>query len=208
MAEDRQVDTEFQETTQRLTQAELDARRASRRASQQRRRRNSVFQYIAILFMAAFVLLLYTFMMERRQSQQQIDDLKQSASTVQTLQGLMEENASLQAKVSELETLLEAEQSAAREFEINLETAADGLAHTENVLAWTTEAMTWFWELNDAYVRGRLTQCRELITQMESQETNPPAGSLAEYLPKENVTGTDHSAPYDRYQEIRSRIIK
>ena len=42
MDEERQGTPEFQETTQRLTQAELDARRASRRASQQRRRRNSV----------------------------------------------------------------------------------------------------------------------------------------------------------------------
>ena len=107
MAENRQTAPNSSETTQRLTQAELDARRASRKASQQRRRRNSVFQYIAILFMAAFVLLLYTFMMERRQSQQQINDLKQSASTVQTLQGLMDENSQLKEDVSQLNDQIE-----------------------------------------------------------------------------------------------------
>ena len=74
---------------------------------QQRRKRNSVFRYIAILFAAAFVLLLYTFMLERRESQQQIDDLKQSASAYQTLQGLMSSNDQLKTQVSELEAQLQ-----------------------------------------------------------------------------------------------------
>ena len=178
-----------------------------RRKTQQRRRRNSVFQYIAVLFMAAFVLLLFTFMMERRQSQQQIDDLKQSASTVQTLQGLMKENDELKARVQELEKEVELHKQAAQSFETSLDGLTDAHAHLENVHEWTIEAMTWFWELSDSSVRGRLNQCRAIIAIMESPETNPAAGPLVDYLPKENVTGTDHLSPADRYADIRNRVI-
>lgn len=181
---------------------------ARRRRAQQRKRRNSVFQYIAVLFMAAFVLLLFTFMMERRQSRQQIDDLKQSASAVQTLQGLMDENSVLQAKVTELEQELAKQKAAANEFEVSLDGVTDALAHTENVLEWTTQAMDYFWQINDAYVRGRTKLCRDLISQIESPDTTPEAGPLMEYLPKENSTGTDRFSPYDRYMEIRNKVIK
>lgn len=174
-----------------------EERQRARRASQQRRRRNSVFQYIAILFMAAFVLLLFTFMMERRQSQQQIDDLKQSASTVQTLQGLMEENDRLKVEVSELESQLKGvkdQLAAAREGHAEAETRLQ--AEEKSV-----QAMHWFWQLNDAFVRGRTTLCRTLIAAMEEAQ-------LQDALPKENITGTDRFSPYDRYQEIRGRVIK
>lgn len=181
---------------------------AKRKRGQQRKRRNSVFQYIAIMFMAAFVLLLFTFMMERRQSQQQIDDLKQSASAVQTLQGLMDENSALQTRVAELEEELTRQKAAADEFEKSLDGVTDTLSHTENVLNWTTQAMDYFWQINDAYVRGRTKLCRDLIAQLESPDTTPEAGPLMEYLPKENSTGTDRYSPYDRYMEIRGKVIK
>ena len=170
-------------------------RRTSR--SQQRRRRNSVFQYIAILFIAAFVLLLYTFMMERRQSQQQIDDLKQSASTVQTLHGLMEQNEQLKDQAEALKNQIDALQS-------QLSTSKREKADLNTMLEdekKTTEAMTWFWQLNDIYVRGRLRDCREMIAAMEE-------AGVVEYLPKENTTGQDFLSPADRYQEIHNRVIK
>lgn len=196
MAENRQTDPGFQETSQRLTQAELDARRASRRASQQRRRRNSVFQYIAILFMAAFVLLLYTFMMERRQSQQQIDDLKQSASTVQTLQGLMDENNQLKDDVNRLSDQIEElnrQLDAVQEEKAGIETRAQ---ESEKVV----EAMSWFWQLSDASLRGNLNRCRTLIASME--EAGMPG-----CLPKESVIGEDSLSPADRYTQVYNRVM-
>ena len=174
-----------------------------RRKTQQRRRRNSVFQYIAVLFMAAFVLLLFTFMMEKRQSQQQIDDLKQSASAVQTLQGLMEENAALKAQVQNLEKEVELQKETAQELELLYDGLTDSYSNLENVHTWTTEAMDYFWQINEAYVRGKTTLCKQLITAMESA-----SGQLVENLPKENTTGTDRFSPYDRYMEIRGKVIK
>ena len=156
-----------------------------------------------MLFMAAFILLLYTFMMERRQSQQQIDDLKQSASAVQTLQGLMEENAALKAQVQNLEKEVELQKETAQELELLYDGLTDSYSNLENVHTWTTEAMDYFWQINEAYVRGKTTLCKQLITAMESA-----SGQLVENLPKENTTGTDRFSPYDRYMEIRGKVIK
>lgn len=174
--------------------SEPDARR---RKGQQRRRRNSVFQYIAIMFMAAFALLLITFLMERRQSQQQIDDLKQSVSSYQTLQGLMDDNDrlaedvdKLNDKIKELEAQLAAAQTQQTEVDSRLQAQEK-----------TVQAMHWFWQINDAYVRGRTALCRQLITSLEDAK-------LQDFLPKENTTGTDRFSPYDRYQEIRDRTVK
>lgn len=170
---------------------------ARRRRAQQRRRRNSVFQYIAILFVAAFLLLLFTFMMERRQSQQQIDDLKQSASAYQTLQGFIDENGQLKEEVSQLNSQISALKSqltAAQEERAGVETR---LQDTEKVV----QAMHWFWQINDASVRGRTALCRTLIASMEEAK-------LQDFLPKENITGTDRFSPYDRYMEIRGKVIK
>lgn len=169
---------------------------ARRRKAQQRRRRSSVFQYIAILFMAAFALLLITFLMERRQSQQQIDDLRQSVSAYQTLQGLIDENNQLKEdadklddQIRDLESQLAAAQTQKTELDAQLQ-ARDK----------TVEAMHWFWQLNEASARGRVALCRELIAAMEE-------AGLQEYLPRENITSTDRFSPYERYQEIYGLVI-
>jgi len=196
VAEEQHAGPETQEVTQRLTQAELDARRASRKASQQRRRRNSVFQYIAILFMAAFVLLLYTFMMERRQSKQQIDDLQQSVSTVQSLQNLYDENAQLKEETNNLQKQIDALNNQLAGAEEGQGLLQAQIEESEK----SVEAMTWFWQLNDAYVRGRLKQCRSLITSMEE-------AGLPSLLPRENTASEDFLSPADRYQEIYNRVM-
>lgn len=170
---------------------------ARRRKGQQRRRRSSVFQYIAILFMAAFVLLLITFLMERRQSQQQIDDLKQSVSAYQTLQGLIDENNQLKEDAGKLDDQLRELDDQLEELNAQL-TELDALVQGEEK---TIQAMHWFWQINEASARGRTALCRELITAMEEAK-------LQEYLPKENITGTDRFSPYERYEEIRGLVIR
>ena len=170
---------------------------ARRRRVQQRRKRNSVFRYIAFLFAAAFVLLLYTFMLERRQSQQQIDDLKQSNSAAQTLQGLIDENGQLKTETEQMKDQIKELQgllAAAEEEQGLLQAPIQGVQKTNM-------AMHWFWQINDASVRGKTKLCRELITALEETK-------LQDCLPKENITGTDRFSPYDRYMEIRGKVIK
>ena len=148
---------------------------------QQKRRQRSVFQYIAILFAAAFVLLFITYRMDRRQyelmqeqNEGQISDLQQTISAFQSLQGLQEENAALKEKVSELE---------------------ENNTQLQDTLSKTSSALDWFWQIDEAYVRGRYSLCRQLITSLVE-------AGLVEYLPKESVTDNGRFSPYDRYQEI------
>ena len=175
-------------------------RRLSR--GQQKRRERSVFQYITILFAAAFVLLLLTFMMEKRQyellqqqNEEQIDDLQQSVSAVQSLDNLYKANESLRQEVDGLEesiSTLEKELAAAQ-------TQIKSLAKDKETLSRQSQSMDWFWQINEAYVRGKFTLCRSLIDSLVS-------AGLTEYLPKESITANDRFSPYDRYQEIYEAV--
>ena len=162
---------------------------------QQKRRQKSVFQYIAILFGAAFVLLLFTFVMERRQYQllqeqneAQIDDLQQSVNAVQSLNSLYEENAALKEKTQELE---EENQDLQEQVDQLEQQVSDLSVQAEK----TSQAMDWFWQIDEAYVRGRYSLCRQLIESLEE-------ANLKEWLPKESITDNGRFSPYDRYQEI------
>lgn len=183
-----------QKRERRSPSSDQDARR---RKTQQQRRRNSVFRYIAIMFGAAFLLLLFTFMMERRQSQQEIDDLKQSASALQTLQGMIEENANLKNQVDQLEKQVGVLQSQASAAEQN-QTQLRGQLQTQEK---ATQAMDWFWQINEAYVRGRYSLCRSLIKSLEE-------AGLQDSLPKESITDNERFSPADRYAEIRGKVVK
>ena len=134
---------------------------------QQKRRQRSVFQYIAILFAAAFVLLFITYRMDRRQyelmqeqNEGQISDLQQTISAFQSLQGLQEENAALKEKVSELE-----EQAAQQESQ--MDELQQNNTQLQDTLSKTSSALDWFWQIDEAYVRGRYSLCRQLITSLE-----------------------------------------
>lgn len=170
-------------------------------------RQKSVFQYITILFAAAFVLLLYTFMMERRQNdilQQQFNDKlnqlqQQSVSAVQSLDNLYKENEKLKQSVDYLE-----EQVAQLEQE-KLKLDQD-LAAAQDTNQWqqrSAEAMDWFWQVDEAYVRGKYSLCRTLMRHLEDTGDGDP---LKNYLPQESATKNGRFSPYDRYEEIYNAL--
>ena len=159
-------------------------------------------RYITILFAAAFVLLLFTYLMERRQTealmqenQEQIADLQQSVSAVQSLKDLYAENEALRVEIAALETQIS-----------KLETDKNTLSgHITNVELSKTkaekglQAMDWFWQIDEAYVRGRNTLCRELIANLDN-------AGLTEYLPRQSITANERFSPYDRLAEIREKL--
>ena len=166
-------------------------------------RQKSVFQYITILFAAAFVLLLYTFMMERRQNdilQQQSNDKlnqlqQQSISAVQSLDNLYKENEELKQSVDYLQ-----EQVAQLEQE-KLKLDQD-LAAAQDTNQWqqrSAEAMDWFWQVDEAYVRGKYSLCRTLMRHLEDTGDGDP---LKNYLPQESATKNGRFSPDHRYEEI------
>ena len=176
-------------------------RRLARPSRSQRRRQSSVFRYIGVLFCAAFILLLFTFMMERRQYQrlqeENQDNKQQSVSATQTLNGILEENKQLKEQLEEQQGALEELQGRFARLEDDYTAAEQARVEQSR----TAEAMDWFWQINEAYVRGRYSKCRELISSLEG-------GGLEEYLPKESATNNDRFSPYDRYMEIRGKVIK
>lgn len=173
-------------------------RRVAGPSRSQRRRQSSVFQYIAVLFCAAFVLLLFTFMMERRQYQQlQEDNKQQSVSATQTLNGILEENQRLKEELAQSEVQ-------SKDLADQLAAARDRQAETEarvQAMEKTAQAMDWFWQIDEAFVRGRYALCRGLIASLEE-------GGLENYLSRESITDNDRFSPYDRYMEIRGKVIK
>lgn len=195
MSEEKQT-APSQQPENQAQDHDINQRRAR---SQQRRRQNSVFQYITILFAAAFVLLLFTFVMERRQhqllqqeNQEQIDNLQQSVTAVQSLQNLYNENEALREKVANLEQQLQTSAQDRQSEKTNLLQQAE---RQQKAL----DAMDWFWQINEAYVKGRYGLCRVLIQSLEED-------GLADYLPRESITDNERYSPYDRYQEIRGHV--
>jgi uncharacterized protein YoxC len=174
------------------------------RASQQRKRQRSVIFYIFILFAAAFVLLLLSFLMERRQNAENLDNLnqsmsglKESVSAMQSVQQLYEENAALKDQVQDLEDQL-------KDALNSIDGLTDTISNQEHTLEQTQVAMDYFWQIDEAYVRGRYTLCRSLIEVLEDNADGKTP--LKAYLPAESATDNDRFSPADRYQEIHDAL--
>lgn len=171
---------------------------------QQRRRQRSVFQYVTILFAAALVLLFYTFMMERRQfelkqeeDQANLSNLQQqSVSAVQRLEGLITENEQLKEQLEDQENQLKDLQNRLDQLEAEYSAAEQTIIAQSR----TAEAMDWFWQIDEAYVRGKYSLCRSLIQDM--------GDLLAGCLPEYSVTSNGRFSPAERYQEICEKVMK
>lgn len=178
------------------TQQTAAAAETSRPAVPDRKYQRSVIFYISILFVAAFLLLSMSLMMERRQHAENLDDLNQSltglkdsVSAMQSVQKLYEENTALLERVAELETQL-------KDAAAETDRLTQSLADQEKA----NQAMDWFWQIDEAYVRSRWVLARSLVQQMKD-------AGLESYLPQESFTDNGRFSPADRYQEICDRIF-
>ena len=155
-------------------------------------KRNSVLFYLVILFAAAFLLLLMSYFAQQRDR----DNLEQTSnSAVQTLTQILQERDQLKAENETLEAQLTDLERQLADAQSEAEGAQDAAAEAVREANLTAQAMDFFWQIDEAYVRGRYSLCRELIASLEN-------GRLTAYLPKESATDTDRFSPYDRYQEI------
>lgn len=168
--------------------------------------KRSVLTYMTILFLAAFVLLLLAYVMQQRTSVDAIDGLKDSVSAIQTAQEVYEENSALRTQIRELEDQLEqledqtedqlTSQSTAHQKTVDQLTQEIAALKQQTLdLEYSTQALDWFWQINEAYVRGRYATAKTLIENLQ-------ASGLTEYLPKNSITDNGRFSPYDRYQEI------
>lgn len=163
-------------------------------ASREKRQR-SVVHYVAILFAAAFLLMLLTYLMDRRQNEQVVDSLNQSVSglreslsSMQSVQDVYEDNQTLLKEVEDLETQVKALQEAQSELNSRLDQQTRA-----------GQAMDWFWQINEAYVKGQYSKARDLIQRLKD-------AGLDGALPQESVTDNGRFSPADRYQEIYNAL--
>ena len=154
------------------------------------KRQRSVVHYIAILFAAAFLLMLMAYLMDQRQNQA-MNDLNQSLTGLQdsltdqsSLQDIYEDNMELIQQVGQLEEQV-------KQLEEDKQSLTSQLSDQEKA----SQAMDWFWQIDEAYVLGRYSLCRSLIQELED-------AGLVDYLPKESVTDNGRFSPSGRYQEI------
>ena len=154
------------------------------------KRQRSVVHYIAILFAAAFLLMLMAYLMDQRQNQA-MNDLNQSLTGLQdsltdqsSLQDIYEDNMQLIQQVGQLEEQV-------KQLEEDKQSLTSQLSDQEKA----SQAMDWFWQIDEAYVLGRYSLCRSLIQELED-------AGLVDYLPKESVTDNGRFSPSGRYQEI------
>lgn len=155
------------------------------------KRQRSVVHYIAILFAAAFVLMLLTYLMDQRQNEAVVNSLNQSLTDLQTslsdrssLQDIYEDNLALIDQVDQLEDQV-----------AQLQQERDSLSAQLSSQEKTAQAMDWFWQIDEAYVLGRYSLCRELIQELQD-------AGLTSSLPQESITDNGRFSPAGRYQEI------
>ena len=167
------------------------------------KRQRSVVHYIAILFAAAFLLMLMAYLMDQRQNQA-MNDLNQSLTGLQdsitdqsSLQDIYEDNMQLIQQVGQLEDNMQLIQQVGqleeqvKQLEEDKQSLTSQLSDQEKA----SQAMDWFWQIDEAYVLGRYSLCRELIQEIQD-------AGLVDYLPKESITDNGRFSPSGRYQEI------
>ena len=154
------------------------------------KRQRSVVHYIAILFAAAFLLMMMAYLMDQRQNEamndlnQSLSGLQESLSDQNSLQDIYEDNMELIQQVGQLEEQV-------KQLEEDKQSLTSQLSDQEKA----SQAMDWFWQIDEAYVLGRYSLCRSLIQELED-------AGLVDYLPKESVTDNGRFSPSGRYQEI------
>ena len=170
---------------------------------QEKARQRSVIFYLSVMFTAAFLLLSLSLLMDRRQRAEDMDDLhqsltglKNSVSAMQSVEQLYENNAALKEEISILRQQLEVTKSLAAQQETALSDLTLKLERTQ-------QAMDYFWQIDEAFVRGRYSLCRELIAVLEDSSGGYV---LKEYLPAQSATNNDRFSPADRYLEIYGKV--
>ncbi len=157
------------------------------------RRKMSVFGYLSVLFAVAFLLLLVAYFQQKRMSSETADALKQSASAVQSIQAVMDENKTL----TEENTRLQSELEDLRAQVDRLSAAQQAQSQAEDQFTQQLSAMDYFWQIDEAYVLKRYDLCRQLIEEM---------GDLSDLLPDWKATENERFSPAARFREIRDAL--
>lgn len=147
-----------------------------------------VFRYMAILFAAAFLLLLLAFLMQNRASQETINDLTESVTSIHSMQNLVDANTALQEENKALMEALEDAKVTAEQNKEELSLAKRRLnaLHTLN-------------NIRALYNQGKYQEARDLIARSTLLEYD-----LEEY--STNFLSEEGRAIYDPLEAYRSLV--
>lgn len=143
-----------------------------------------VIIYIFILFIVAFSLMALSLLMHQRNNAEAIGQLKESIAAMKDAQ-------LAEMRAEELESQLEDAKAAYAQAILQAEAANDAQNNTAHILERTQEAMEWFWQLDEAYLRGDTDMCRDILAVMNQNDAAP----MHDYFPENGKTE-------ERYQEI------
>lgn len=180
--------------------SQQDENRPRSHPRRERRRRSPVMGYLAILFAVAFLLLLLAYFQQQRANSEATDALKESVSAVQSIQKLMDDNRALREENEALSEQVDKLDEQLQEALKSVETLTGRVSELENNAEQTAGAMDWFWQLDEAYVKGRYTLSRQIIQTLEDDTDGKTP--LKDYLPTESRTDNGRFSPAKRYKEI------
>lgn len=146
------------------------------RRKERKRRHMSVIGYLAILFAVAFLLLLLAYFQQQRANSEATDALKQSVSTMESIQNLINDNDQLRNQVADLQ-----DQMLQIKEKNTLATAQ--IAGQEQAL----QAMDWLREIQSLYEKQYYKACRAMISEFENTGLSPalPQDGLHTYGDKQ-----------------------
>lgn len=164
------------------------------------RRQSPILGYLLILFAAAFLLLLLAYFQQQRVAQassETIDVLKQSASAVESIQNLIDENAELRERVEALEKQAAELEAQCDDYQ-DLFRSADAEAAQ---LSQQTEAYRLLFRIDRLYRAQRFQDAAELIKELEA------LASPSSLLSGVSLSGeAAEITPLGRYEQIRKQL--
>ena len=145
-----------------------------------------VVVYIMILFIAAFLLMAWSFASHQRSNTEALGRLQSSVGVMQEVQDLQEQVIQLQEELAEVKEQYD-------NMEDQWHSANDALNNSSYILQQTQEAMEWFWQLEEAWLKEDFEMCRTIMAEMEKNDASP----LTTYL---TPLASDH------YLEIKEAV--
>ena len=128
-------------------------------------------RYLAILFAAAFLMLLLAYFMQLRTSEETLGSLKQSLTSIESLDDLIKENQSLHDKIDQLEDTCEELEETCEELENTVtQQGVQILDLTGQTEALRLTALAWetFYQIETLYQNKDYEACAQLMTQIYS----------------------------------------
>lgn len=160
--------------------------------------KNHVMNYLVILFAAAFLLMLLSYFMQQRTNQEAMEGLKESVTTMTSVQDLIAQNDELEEQVKDLEKKV-----------LDLEEKADGLQN----IVWSNDAeiadltksisaLDWLRKIQEEYALKHYKTVRSLIEAFEATDYVGYLPTYTEYQDEEKTI----LSPAEQYQAMKDAV--